>query len=959
MSKTFVAGLALLSIAAALYGQRVIFSDDMSSFPSGWTLGADGLHQDTWTLKTNRWYSSGASAKCTRHDTPYSDSSNCWMQRAVSLSGQPMGVITFWAWQRTEGGYDSLCFEYSSDGGSTWNTLWSRTGYYASWRRITLSNIPPATNLVRFRFSSDASGNEEGVYLDDVVLYGMDTTGTTVWFDDMTDFPNRWELRDPHSRFWGNQSYRYYSPAYAAQCADRDTGYYDDMASRATRVISLRGSGYNALSFQLYLDAEEDYDYLDAEYHTLGGWLRLGRYTGTAGWRAYNYELPGNADSVRFYFHSDDGTTQQGAYVDDALVSDFGVRALDAAAVSIASPPADMDSGATAPVTALIRNNGAAKVSVPVYFSIGDGSSYRALAMVDSIAAGGAATVTFPSWTADVRPGIYPCKCSTAYFLDNQTANDMVVDSVTVANRDAGVVSILAPVGLVPVAAVTPRAVVRNHGNARELVDVTFTIPTAGYANTVSLPAGLPVRTDTTLEFAPWNPVRGIYAGQCSTHLTGDRVKANDVLAAQCMVGETGWTAMAGPPPGPKGKRVKDGGCLAYLGPSDLSDLSDTSYIYALKGNSTCEFYRYNAADNVWSARESIPPVGASGRKKMVKKGACITRQSGALYAAKGGNTLEFWKYALGSPGYPWQQLSDIPAGARNVREGAGAAPVKIGAVPYVYFLKGSSTWEFYRYNTAANTWEPQADAPPGLSGKSFKNGSCLVYDSMSNVIYALKGSYNELFRYDVGANTWSSRTSLPLIGASGKKKKVKDGAGMALAGALIYALKGGNTREFWVYQPGTDQWFQSSDLLLGAGKNVKGGGAIAYVPEFDALYATKGNNTLEFYKYQLSGKCEVRSMNYEVQSSSFIPHNFDFRLQIAPNPFSGAATITYSLPQAGNVSLKLYDVTGTLVTTLSQGHANAGVYTTSIDASTLARGIYLLKFESDGNTTTSKLIVE
>jgi len=81
--------------------------------------------------------------------------------------------------------------------------------------------------------------------------------------------------------------------------------------------------------------------------------------------------------------------------------------------------------------------------------------------------------------------------------------------------------------------------------------------------------------------------------------------------------------------------------------------------------------------------------------------------------------------------------------------------------------------------------------------------------------------------------------------------------------------------------------------------------------------------------------------------------------LRIAPNPFSDAALITYSLPKAGNIRLELYDVAGALVTTLAQGHHTAGSSSFIIHRSSLARGIYLLKLETETRTTTSKLIVE
>ena len=85
-----------------------------------------------------------------------------------------------------------------------------------------------------------------------------------------------------------------------------------------------------------------------------------------------------------------------------------------------------------------------------------------------------------------------------------------------------------------------------------------------------------------------------------------------------------------------------------------------------------------------------------------------------------------------------------------------------------------------------------------------------------------------------------------------------------------------------------------------------------------------------------------------------------EYHLSIAPNPFHGATHISYSLPRAGNVSVKLCDVTGTLVTVLANGYSEAGVnHTIAVDASKLARGIYILKLASDSYNTTAKLILQ
>ncbi len=81
--------------------------------------------------------------------------------------------------------------------------------------------------------------------------------------------------------------------------------------------------------------------------------------------------------------------------------------------------------------------------------------------------------------------------------------------------------------------------------------------------------------------------------------------------------------------------------------------------------------------------------------------------------------------------------------------------------------------------------------------------------------------------------------------------------------------------------------------------------------------------------------------------------------LAIAPNPFTGAAEINYSLPKATDIALRLYDVSGALTKVLAQGPVGAGRYTMRLDARKLARGIYFIKFEAAGHRETRKLIIE
>ena len=282
---------------------------------------------------------------------------------------------------------------------------------------------------------------------------------------------------------------------------------------------------------------------------------------------------------------------------------------------------------------------------------------------------------------------------------------------------------------------------------------------------------------------------------------------------------------------------------------------NDTGFVYALKGNSTYEFYRYNIATNIWVTRESIPAYNRLMKKKGVKKGATLVQSSnGKLYAAKGGGTLDYWEYDPARPwGARWTQKADIPYGTRKLREGSGAVAVEVNGVDYIYFLKGSSTCEFYRYDSNTDVWETMAYAPTGPLNKTYKNGSCLTGD-FDDTLFVLKGSYNEFAAYSISGNNWMTRETMPRIAPPGtRKKKVKDGAGIAYQGRNVFGLKGGNTNEFWAYRCDERKWYLAPEMPLAGGttKRVKGGGALAYGRDGEAraLYAFRGNNTLQLWR--------------------------------------------------------------------------------------------------------------
>ncbi len=75
--------------------------------------------------------------------------------------------------------------------------------------------------------------------------------------------------------------------------------------------------------------------------------------------------------------------------------------------------------------------------------------------------------------------------------------------------------------------------------------------------------------------------------------------------------------------------------------------------------------------------------------------------------------------------------------------------------------------------------------------------------------------------------------------------------------------------------------------------------------------------------------------------STSLIPKSYNLS-QNYPNPFNPSTVINYQLPQAGKVTLKIYDILGNEIITLVDENKDAGSYSVTFEASNLASGIYI-----------------
>jgi len=79
--------------------------------------------------------------------------------------------------------------------------------------------------------------------------------------------------------------------------------------------------------------------------------------------------------------------------------------------------------------------------------------------------------------------------------------------------------------------------------------------------------------------------------------------------------------------------------------------------------------------------------------------------------------------------------------------------------------------------------------------------------------------------------------------------------------------------------------------------------------------------------------------------------------LNVYPNPFNTAATVSYTLNESGRVSIELFNLVGQKVATLETENRMPGSYRTILDGGNLTSGMYFVRFRTKNHSLTRKLL--
>ena len=82
------------------------------------------------------------------------------------------------------------------------------------------------------------------------------------------------------------------------------------------------------------------------------------------------------------------------------------------------------------------------------------------------------------------------------------------------------------------------------------------------------------------------------------------------------------------------------------------------------------------------------------------------------------------------------------------------------------------------------------------------------------------------------------------------------------------------------------------------------------------------------------------------------------FTLEVNPNPFNAATTVSFQLQAVSQINLSVYDIDGREVQSLAAGWYKAGIYNISFDGYHLPSGVYFLRLVAGNYTQTKKLLL-
>lgn len=194
----------------------------------------------------------------------------------------------------------------------------------------------------------------------------------------------------------------------------------------------------------------------------------------------------------------------------------------------------------------------------------------------------------------------------------------------------------------------------------------------------------------------------------------------------------------------------------------------------------------------------------------------------------------------------------------------------------------------------------------------------------------------------DDQGETWNSRSRSDLgLGNSGTLTAI------LLKGEHVILTVSDATNGSKVYEIST-QLDASTNITAGLTDYEQGSLIQFYVANSTSIFAKRNGQDTALWQYPEPGG--TVSVEKEERPEAFsLSQNY-------PNPFNPSTTISFSIPEVSDVSLKVFNMLGQKVATLYDGQMNSGDHSISFFAKGLPSGMYLYRLQAGGYSQIKKM---
>jgi photosystem II stability/assembly factor-like uncharacterized protein len=275
--------------------------------------------------------------------------------------------------------------------------------------------------------------------------------------------------------------------------------------------------------------------------------------------------------------------------------------------------------------------------------------------------------------------------------------------------------------------------------------------------------------------------------------------------------------------------------------------------------------------------------------------------------------------------------------------------------------------WVVVKTTNGGATWARIATEPDPVSGEAGWNTSLAAVGTGSSASIWFGTNKNRILRSTDGGATWSAG-AVPFVNTySVWFNDKRFGIAGSSTGVAVRTVDSGST---WIAAPvaaGSGSAFVGGagavDFWVARGSNIYR--STDRGATWTAEYTGVGTyQNLSFATFGSSASGWAVTDGGDVSSAYFgavtgvidgppatVPDVFALA-QNYPNPFNPSTTIEYSLPQRSNVTLRIYDMLGQEVRTLTTGVTEAGTFKAVWDGrnnlgNTVSTGIYVYRMEA------------